>query len=148
QRRCLLCRCHARCFPVPALRSARRQLDRVLPPQMQITTFNRLFLPSPPGNPTAIPKRFDERFYAVRTGLGDWVTGPTEIADDLFAVRMGIDQRWQTKRGFPGERTLQDLVVLNSGITFFPEADRDNFGEHFGLLDYDFRWHIGERTTL
>jgi hypothetical protein len=116
--------------------------------RMQTTTFNGLFLPSPPGNPTAIPARFDERFYALRTGLGDWVTGPTEIADDMFAVRMGIDQRWQTKRGFPGERTLQDLVVFNSGITFFPNADRDNFGEHFGLVDYDFKWHVGERTTL
>jgi hypothetical protein len=116
--------------------------------QFQTTTFGGILVPSPPGNPTAIPTRFDERFYALRTGLGDWVTAPTEIADDLFAVRMGIDQRWQTKRGFPGERTLQDVVVLNSGITFFPEEERDNFGDHFGLVDYDFQWHIGERTTL
>jgi hypothetical protein len=102
----------------------------------------------PSGNPTQIPTRFDERFYAVRSGLGDWVTGPTEIANDLLAVRFGIDQRWQTKRGFPGERTLQDLVVLNTGISFFPNDDRDNFGEPFGLADYDFRWHVGERTTI
>ncbi len=95
-----------------------------------------------------VPARFDERFYAVRTGLGDWVTGPTEIADDLAAARFSVDQRWQTKRGFPGERTLQDFVVLNTGITFFPDEERDNFGEHFGLADYDFRWHMGERTTL
>jgi hypothetical protein len=92
--------------------------------------------------------RFDERFYALRTGLGDHVTGPTEIADDLAAARFSVDQRWQTKRGFPGERTLQDYVVLNTGLTFFPDADRDNFGEHFGLADYEFRWHVGERTTL
>jgi hypothetical protein len=113
-----------------------------------IEAFRRRMPSTTFGGAPAIPTRFDERFYALRSGLGDWVTGPTEIADDLFAVRMGVDQRWQTKRGFPGERTLQDFVVLNSGFTFFPDDDRDNFGEHLGLLDYDFRWHLGERTTL
>jgi hypothetical protein len=113
-----------------------------------IEAFRRRMPSTTFGGAPAIPTRFDERFYALRSGLGDWVTGPTEIADDLFAVRMGADQRWQTKRGFPGERTLQDFVVLNSGFTFFPDDDRDNFGEHLGLLDYDFRWHLGERTTL
>jgi len=79
------------------------------------------------------------------------VTGPTEIADDLAAVRLSVDQRWQTKRGLPGERVLQDWIVLDAGITFFPEINDDprvNGGEELGLIDYDFRWHVGERTTV
>jgi hypothetical protein len=98
---------------------------------------------------TPLRPQFDERLYALRSGLGDWVTSPsTEIADDLEAVRLGIDQRWQTKRGLPGTRQLQDFIVLNAGVTWFPDEDRDNFGEAFGLWNYDFRWHLGERTTL
>ncbi len=36
----------------------------------------------------AIPPQFDERFYAVRTGMGGWVTAQsTEVVDDLTVVR-------------------------------------------------------------
>jgi hypothetical protein len=33
-------------------------------------------------------------------------------------------------------------------MTLFPDPDRDNFGTAAGLLDYDFRWHVGDRLTL
>lgn len=98
---------------------------------------------------TAVPPAFDERFYALRTGIGGWVTSPvTEIADDLTAVRMGVRQRWQTKRGMPGQRRIIDWIVLDANATWFPNEDRDNFGTPLGLVDYDFRWHVGDRTTL
>jgi hypothetical protein len=97
----------------------------------------------------ATPIEFDERFYALRSGLGEWVTSPSaEIADDLTTVRAGVRQRLQTRRGLPGHRRITDWVVLDSHITWFPDDERDNFGEDFGLLDYDFRWHIGDRTTI
>lgn len=96
-----------------------------------------------------IPLKFDDRFYAVRTGLADFVTSPsTEIAEDLAAVRMGVHQRWQTRRGFPGRRRTIDWIVLDTDITFFPDANRDNFGQEFGLASYDFRWHVGDRLVL
>jgi hypothetical protein len=31
---------------------------------------------------------------------------------------------------------------------FYPEADRDNFGQEIGPVNYDARWHIGDRLTL
>ena len=93
--------------------------------------------------------KFDERFYALRTGLQNWVTSPsTEIADDLMAVRLGAEQRWQTKRGPPDNRHIIDWITLDTNITFFPNANRDNFGQTAGLFDYDFRWHVGDRLTL
>jgi hypothetical protein len=93
--------------------------------------------------------RFDERLYALRTGLQDWVTSPsTEIAGDLTAVRLGAQQRWQTKRGPPDKRRIIDWITLDTNITLYPDPNRDNFGSTAGLLDYDFRWHIGDRLTL
>ena len=96
-----------------------------------------------------IPLRFDARQYALRTGLPGWVTSPSaEIADDMTAMRMGMRHRWQTKRGVPGRRHITDWIVLDTNATWFPDKNRDNFGEPIGLVDYDFRWHVGDRLTL
>jgi hypothetical protein len=38
---------------------------------------------------------------------------------------------------------------LNASSTgWFPDEGRDNYGHPFGLIDYDFRWQIGERTSI
>jgi len=93
--------------------------------------------------------QFDPRSYALRSGMGSWVTAPsTEIADDMMALRFGARQRWQTKRGMPGNRKIVDWVVLDTGFTWFPDENDDNFGESMGLANYDFRWHVGDRLTL
>lgn len=97
----------------------------------------------------AIPPQFDERGYAVRTGMGGWVTAQsTEVVDDLTVVRLGARQRWQTKRGTPGNEHVIDWITLDSNISLFPDPNRDNFGQVVGLWDYDFRWHVGDRLTL
>ena len=124
-----------------------------------IEAFRRMFLtttfgiptlsplPLPPGTPWVA--RFDERLYALRTGLQDWVTSPsTEIAGDLTALRMGVDQRWQTKRGSPDDPHIIDWITLNTNVTYFPDYNRDDFGQPLGLADYDFRWHVGDRLTF
>ncbi|MGE0608224.1 MAG: organic solvent tolerance protein OstA [Pirellulales bacterium] len=101
--------------------------------------------------PGAVPglQQFDERFYAIRSGEGSWVTSPTpEVVEDLQAVKLGLRQRWQTKRGAPGERRIIDWIVFDTQATLFPNRNRDNAGEYVGLLQYNFRWHVGDRTTL
>jgi hypothetical protein len=96
-----------------------------------------------------IPKQFDARYFALRRGLQSSVASPvTEIADDLSEVRFGVKQRWQTKRGLPGQERIIDWVVLDVDAVFFPQADRDNFGEPLGMIDYDFQWHVGDRLTF
>ncbi len=106
----------------------------------------------PPGAPPApdlIPPQFDERFYALRSGLQRSVTSPsTEIADDMMAVRLGVNQRWQTKRGPPDNRHIIDWITFDTNVMLYPDPGRDNFGQTVGLLDYDFRWHVGDRLTL
>jgi len=121
-----------------------------------IEAFRRRFVTSTFGWPSTIPptvavipQRFDERYYALRTGLQNWVTSPsTEIADDLMAFRLGARQRWQTKRGPPARRRIIDWITLDTNMTIFPEPGRDDYGQTFGLLDYDFNWHVGDRLTF
>jgi len=96
-----------------------------------------------------VPRQFDERFFAHRSGLQSWVSSPAvEIADDLMLLRTGVKQRWQTKRGLPGYQRIVDWMTLDLEGTWFPRAERDNFGEDFGMLTYDWRWHVGDRLTL
>jgi len=104
---------------------------------------------NPTLSPTITSLKFDPRFYALRTGIQGSVTSPTtEIADDLMALRMGMRHRWQTKRGGPGRQHIVDWLTIDSNATWFPKQNRDNFGEDLGLVDYDLRWHLGERFTI
>lgn len=93
--------------------------------------------------------QLDERYYAVRTGLGSWVTSPSvEVAEDLCVFRVGMRHRWQTKRGGVESPRIIDWLTFDTRINFFPKPDRDNFGEVVGLLEYDLRWQIGNRLAL
>ena len=58
-----------------------------------INTFRHRYAEYTFGVPTvvpAIPLRFDERYYALRSGLASWVSSPSfEIANDLAEIRPG-----------------------------------------------------------
>lgn len=96
-----------------------------------------------------LPDQFDERYYALRSGMQRWITaGSTEIMDDMSQFRLAVNNRWQTKRGLPGRERIVDLVSLDIGAIFYPKAERDNFGEDAGAMTYDFRYHVGDRLTL
>ncbi|MEM9944203.1 MAG: hypothetical protein AAF939_21790 [Planctomycetota bacterium] len=100
-----------------------------------------------PGQNT--PLRYDERFFAFRSGIQGNVTGPVEIADDLAAIKLGVRQRWQTKRGLPGRQRIIDWITLDMQTILYPNSRRDNFGNSdVGMFDYDFRWHVGDRFSL
>lgn len=97
----------------------------------------------------SIPLRFDERYYALRHGqLGGAVASPSsEIADDLTLVRFEWLNRWQTKRGPVGKRHTIDWITFNTGVNFYPKKEQ-NFDEYIGLVDYDLRWHVGDRFSV
>lgn len=96
-----------------------------------------------------LPPEFDPRFYAVRYGAGTWVTDPYhELVDDQQALRLGWNHRLQTKVGPPERQRIKDWMTLDLGVTVFPDADRDNFGETFGLLSSRYAWRVGDRTTI
>lgn len=93
---------------------------------------------------TITPVRYDPRNYANRLG----VTWLPEALDDLQAFRVGINQALQTKRGPAGKQHILDWMVLDAGLSIFPQRDRDNFGEYVGLVNYFYQWNIGDRTSL
>lgn len=114
-----------------------------------IEAFRRRFPFFDFGGPPPVPFRFDEREWAIRSGIASNVASPsTELAEDLFAIRMGLRQRWQTKRGPEANRRIIDWIMLDVGGTIFPDATRDNFGETLGLVNYNFIWHVGDRLSL
>lgn len=109
--------------------------------------FRRMFTVDTFGG--MVPPEFDPRLFAIRAGQGGNVTSPVpEIADDMLRLKLGVRQRWQTKRGRPGERRIIDWMILDAHATYFPRDDRDNFGQPLGMLDYNFQWHLGDRVTL
>jgi len=98
---------------------------------------------------TNVARRFDERFFALRNNMqGEVTSTSTDIVDDMVQARLGVRQRWQTKRGLAGQEQTIDWITLDLEGVLFPKPDRDNFSQELGLLNYDFRWYLGDRFTV
>ncbi|MCA9135114.1 MAG: hypothetical protein KDB00_00100 [Planctomycetales bacterium] len=109
--------------------------------------FRRRFIGSTFGG--TLPSEFDPRTYAFRQGIQRNVTSPSDvIADDLQQLRLGLHQRFQTKRGLPGRERIVDIIQFDVDTILLPKPDRDNFGETVGPTTYDFRYHLGDRYSV
>lgn len=96
-----------------------------------------------------LPASVDPRFYALRTGAARPVTAPYhELVDDQQVARLAWRNRWQTKVGPIDRPRIKDWMILDFETSFFPDGDRDNFGEDFGLFASRYRWDVGDRTSL
>ena len=87
---------------------------------------------------------FDPQNYAVRRLVDTRV----DTLDDINVAQFGIRQRLQTKRGFPGDEHVIDWMMLDLRVSVFPQGQTQNFGEHWGIFEYDYVWNIGDRTAL
>ncbi|RMG40746.1 MAG: hypothetical protein D6725_02875 [Planctomycetota bacterium] len=96
-----------------------------------------------------LPATVEPRFYAVRTGAGRGVTAPYhELIARQQVLRLGWRHRLQTRVGPAEDSHIVDWMTLDLEAAWFPEADRDNFGEPFGLFRGDYRWNLGQRTSF
>lgn len=96
-----------------------------------------------------LPPWFDPRNYAVRSAAATSVTAPYhELVANQHVLALGWNHRLQTKVGPPDRLRLKDWMTLDLGANFYPAANRDNFGEDFGLLSARYAWNVGDRTTL
>jgi hypothetical protein len=111
-------------------------LRYLFPQQINLNPNNAVALTTSP--------LYDPQVYALRR----LVLNRIDTRDDMEVVQLGIDQRWQTKRGFPGKQHIIDWMTLNLSMSLFPRADRDNFGEVAAFLEYDWTWNIGDRTSI
>lgn len=87
---------------------------------------------------------YDPQLYALRQGY----LGSPDNLDSMEYVRFGVRNRWQTKRGIEEAERIVDWMGFDIFATYFPNEGRDNYGHPFGLIDYAYRWQIGERTTF
>ncbi len=87
---------------------------------------------------------YDPQQYAIRRTLDSKV----DTLDSVEVLRLGIDQRLQTKRGFPGAQHTVDWMTLNVATSVFPDKDRDNYGQSAAFYEYNFLWNVGDRTSV
>ncbi len=87
---------------------------------------------------------FNPQRYAIRRGVDNRV----DTLDELQVFRVGVDQRLQTKRGFPGREHTIDWMSLDLSASVFPNADKDNFGKSVSFLEYNYIWNVGDQTAL
>lgn len=107
-------------------------------------TYVPLFIPGPDGLALQNSPRFDAQQYAIRRVLDN----RPETLDTLQVVRGEIRQRLQTKRGLPGQDHTVDWMTLDLSASFYPKAERDNFGKNLAFLEYNYIWNWGDRTAL
>jgi hypothetical protein len=113
------------------------QALRDINPQLPILNpANGLFLQNSP--------LYDPQTYAIRR----LVMNRIDTLDDIQVLQVDLRQRWQTKRGYPGMQHIIDWMMLDLSGSYFPDSERDNFGEPFAFLQYDWVWNIGDRTAL
>jgi hypothetical protein len=94
-----------------------------------------------------LPAQYDPRYLTLRRGTSP-ITGTTDIQDTLQTAQLALRQRLQTKRGPEGRRRVVDWMIFDISSTYFPEAERDNFGVPWGLSQYNYEWFVGDRTSL
>ena len=96
-----------------------------------------------------VPNQFQPRFFGVRSGVASGVSAPfNELVDDMQAVRLGFRNRLQTKSGPLNAPRIRDWMTLDLETTFFPNSNRDNFGQSFGLYGMRYNWYISDRTNI
>ncbi|MEZ6141838.1 MAG: hypothetical protein R3B84_14800 [Zavarzinella sp.] len=96
----------------------------------------------PKGQALATSNIFSQRQYANRRLVDTQV----DTLDSIHAIQFDWNQRWQTKRGYPGLEHTVDWLTLDLGTTIFPADTGDNFGEHWAFLEYAATWNVGDQT--
>lgn len=112
-----------------------------------ITPFQTLFLPGADGlalanGPGYSP--FNPQLYAIRRVVENRV----DTLGNINVLQMDLRQRLQTKRGYPGLEHTVDFLTFDVSASYFPDANRDNFGHPFSFLEYAGVWNVGDRTAL
>jgi hypothetical protein len=94
-----------------------------------------------------LPFPYDPRHLILRRALSP-ITGTTDIQGSVTTLQLGLHQRLQTKRGPEGKRRIVDWMTLDVTGTYFPDAQRDNFGKPWGQTMYNYQWFVGDRTSI
>jgi len=79
--------------------------------------------------------KFDAVAWAAHSNLDSWelyeFDENTEGVNEIDGVSLGIRQRWQTKRGGPGQERIVDLLTFDLEFGAFNDATPDEFPNGF-----------------
>jgi hypothetical protein len=103
-----------------------------------LTTYYTSLLHSPAAG------MFDPQMFAIQK----LVMNRIDTLDSIDILQLDLRQRLQTKRGYPGAEHIVDWMTLDLGASYFPQAGRDNVGQHWAFVQYDYTWNIGDRTAI
>ena len=124
------------------------QLDRLNDDATDRTLRDiRPYLPTiNPGNAVNLTSSllYNPQVYALRR----LVDSRVDTLDDINVLQLDLRQRWQTKRGFPGNQHVVDWMTLDLRGSVFPGGSRFDFGKSVGILEYDYLWNVGDRTAF
>jgi hypothetical protein len=96
------------------------------------------------GSALANSPLFNPQLYAIRR----LVDTNVDTLDTIQVFQIDWRQRFQTKRGFPGNEHTVDWLTLDLSASLFPDPVRDNFGNPISFIEYDAVWNVGDRTAL
>ncbi len=125
------------------------QLDRLQDDTIDLgmRTMNPFFTTYYPGT-DGLALQSAPQFNLQQYALRRLVTNRVDTRDDMQVVQTGLFQRLQTKRGQPGREHTIDWMSLGLSASFFPDAERDNFGKTASLLEFNYLWNVGDQTAL
>lgn len=82
--------------------------------------------------------------YAIRRMIDSRI----DTMDNMNVFQFAMENRLQTRRGIAASEHVVDWMTLTVGASLFPQPSRDNYGQNWGILEYDWLWNIGDRTAL
>jgi len=109
-----------------------------------ITAMQPSLIPGPAGLALQNAPYFNPQAYAVRRLIDSRV----DTLDSIQVLQGAVRQRWQTKRGYPGQEHTTDWIVFDMSASFFPNPNVDNFDKNVAFLEYHGLWNIGDRTGI
>jgi hypothetical protein len=118
--------------------------DTILQAYNYITPLQPTYVPGPDGVALANLPQYDPQRLAIRRLVEQRI----DTLDDIHVLQLEQHHRLQTKRGFPGSEHTVDWLTIDTGLSIFPDRNRDNFGKTVGLMEYAALWNVGDRTSL
>ena len=94
-----------------------------------------------------LPAQYSPVLLTLRRTMSP-ISGTVDVQDRIETLKVGLNQRLQTKRGPIDDRRVIDWMTLDVWSFYYPDASRDNFGVPFGQTQYQYEWFIGDRTSI
>lgn len=110
-----------------------------------IKPLEPVYQPGPSGLLLANSTLYDPQVYAIRKLQ---LFNRVDTLDTMNVLQADVRQRWQTKRGYPGQQHIVDWMTLDVTASYFPQPGRSDFNAPFSLIQYYWIWNLGDRTAL